>query len=138
MASYVDVINVDSDDDDVAGRIKKEKKTSSFKALVKQEGVPTTVFALRKSELQAYGRKYGWTEIKVKTLPSMEVVSFRRRPIVLHFWLMKGTVASFLEHPEHGKTEMFRRKGDVFCAVLLLLSNSFWQANPPSLSCFIK
>ena len=37
------------------------------------------------------------------------MASYRKGAVRLNFWLTTGTVGSYLEHPQQGKTQLFRR-----------------------------
>jgi hypothetical protein len=95
------VVDVGADDDSDCVHIKTEPAKTEPAAAAKTKA--KTRVALKASDLRNFAKQEGWKEIKVKTLPNVQMLSFKRHECRLNFWLIRGTVASYLEHPEDGK-----------------------------------
>lgn len=62
------------------------------------------------SKIKVVAKKYGWEEILPRKNPAM--VSFHRGNERINVFHTTGTVATCLEHPIKGKTQLFRRNID--------------------------
>ena len=63
---------------------------------------------LNEASLDQMAQQYGWTKLQTET-GNVPMASYRRDSSRLNFWLSTGTVGSYLDHPNQGKTQLFRR-----------------------------
>ena len=54
---------------------------------------------------------HGWDEIDYQD--NIKMLSFSKLSMRINVYLTKMTVATCLDHPKHGKTQMFRRNVDI-------------------------
>lgn len=63
------------------------------------------------SKIKAVATRYGWEEILPRKNPAM--VSFLRDNERINVFHTTGTVATCIDHPVKGKTQLFRRNIDL-------------------------
>jgi len=71
---------------------------------------PKLLLKLNETELHYMAEGQGWTKFEEKSKSKTPTVSYIRDDIILKFWLITGTICSFIHHPNkgNGKTHIFR------------------------------
>jgi hypothetical protein len=73
-----------------------------------QPPVPPSV-TLNESELDSMAEARAWEKLDCTSSEGTPMVSYRKDNVRLEVWLSTGTIGSYLEHPNQGKTQLFLR-----------------------------
>jgi hypothetical protein len=90
--------------------VKQEKETLSMGS--KDQDETPKIFLLDESGLDGMATTHDWNKISTDTSQAA-MASYSRQDMRLNFWLSTGTVGSYLDHPQQGKTQLFRREVDM-------------------------
>jgi hypothetical protein len=75
-------------------------------------GYAETYQGLDESRLDYLATIHGWNKLSTETRQAA-MASYSCQDMKLNFWLSTGTVGSYLDHPQQGKTQLFRREVDM-------------------------